>query len=122
MNDIHRTIESIYAKGETPQLVINGLHPKVIVPDFVREQHGAKLVIYLAAADPLDLVYTDSCLAADLSFGGHVARCTFPWASIYSVMTRGKQGGVVFMENVPDAANFEPPKQGLRVIKGGKDN
>ncbi|KIG14392.1 hypothetical protein DB30_06867 [Enhygromyxa salina] len=76
-------------------------HKDAVCPDFVREQWKERLVIDLDPSYPLELEFTGLGVEANLSFGGYVTRCTFPWAAIYVVAERESGGGRVFEQNVP---------------------
>lgn len=99
---VQRIITSLYAAKRCPRLHINAIHPGVECPDFVRKQWREKLVIDLDANYPLNLAYEKNSVAVDLSFGGHVSRCMFPWKSIYAISDRATGRGMMFETNLPD--------------------
>jgi stringent starvation protein B len=49
------------------------------------------------------LVFGEEGVAADLSFGGYVTRCSFPYKAIYVVADRSTGQGVVLDQNMPDS-------------------
>jgi stringent starvation protein B len=101
MKPIQDAIESLQTKSLCPRLHIDVTHADAVCPDFVRDKWGQQLVVDLDPSYPLDLAFTQVGVEADLSFGGHVARCTFPWAAIYVVADRSTGRGQVFASNVP---------------------
>jgi stringent starvation protein B len=107
MKPIQTAIESLQAKGLCPRLHVDVTHEDAVVPDFVRDKWKERLVIDLDPSYPLDLAFTEVGVEADLSFGGYVTRCTFPWAAIYVVADRGTGRGQVFARNIPDSLRHE---------------
>lgn len=101
MKPIQTAIESLQAKSLCPRLHVDVTHADVVCPDFVREKWKERLVIDLDPSYPLDLAFTKLGVEADLSFGGYVTRCVFPWAAIYVVADRGTGRGQVFPGNIP---------------------
>lgn len=96
-------VESLHAKGACPRLQVDLTCEGVECPDFVREKWQEQLVIDLDPSYPLDLTFTDVGIEADLSFGGFVSRCIFPYSSIYMVADRETGKGIVIDENVPES-------------------
>lgn len=122
VHPVQSVIESLYAAGRCPRLHVDATHASVTVPDFIRQQWRERLIIDLDASYPLDLVFGESGLAADLSFGGHVTRCSFPWESIYIVTDRSTGRGIVLDRHVPEsvkrqAAGQQPPAFDSAVAK-----
>ncbi len=107
MKPIQTAIESLQAKGLCPRLHVDVTHEDVVLPDFVRDKWKQRLVIDLDPDYPLDLAFTAVGVEADLSFGGYVTRCTFPWAAIYFIADRGTGRGQVFAGNIPDSLRHE---------------
>ena len=107
MKPIQTAIESLQAKGLCPRLHVDVTHEDTVLPDFVRDKWKQRLVIDLDPSYPLDLAFTEVGVEADLSFGGYVTRCTFPWAAIYVVADRGTGRGQVFAGNIPDSLRHE---------------
>lgn len=103
MKPIQAAIESLHAKDLCPRLHVDVTHADAVCPDFVRDQWKEQLVIDLDPGYPLDLAFTDVGVEADLSFGGYVSRCVFPWAAIYIVGERGTGRGQVFASNIPES-------------------
>jgi stringent starvation protein B len=101
MKPIRDAIESLQAKGLCPRLHIDVTHAEAVCPDFVRDKWQQQLVIDLDPSYPLDLAFTKVGVEADLSFGGYVTRCVFPWPAIYVVSDRATGRGQVFASNVP---------------------
>lgn len=101
MQQIQSAIESLQAKGVCPRLHVDVTHQDAVCPDFVREEWTERLVIDLDSSYPLELEFTALGVEANLSFGGYVTRCTFPWAAIYIVAERDTGRGRVFEQNVP---------------------
>lgn len=115
MKLIQTAIESLQATGLCPRLHVDVTHEDAVLPDFVRDKWKERLVIDLDPSYPLDLAFTAVGVEADLSFGGYVTRCTFPWAAIYVVADRGTGRGQVFAGNIPDSLRHEygaPAPQG----------
>ncbi|MEZ4385543.1 MAG: ClpXP protease specificity-enhancing factor SspB [Nannocystaceae bacterium] len=102
VHPVQSVIESLYAAGRCPRLHVNASHADVVCPDFIREQWKERLIIDLDASYPLDLTFGDTGLAADLSFGGYVTRCEFPWEAIYIVADRATGRGIVLDRNMPE--------------------
>lgn len=75
----------------------------VVCPDFIRDQWRERLIIDLDPSYPLDLAFLEEALSADLSFGGYVTRCTFPYGSVYVVADRSTGRGIVLDQNMPDS-------------------
>jgi stringent starvation protein B len=100
---VQSVVESLYAAGRCPRLHVNALSDGVVVPDFIRDQWQERLIIDLDSGYPLDLSFEGVGISADLSFGGFVTRCTFPWTSIYVVADRASGRGIVLDQNMPDS-------------------
>lgn len=107
MKPIQTAIELLQAKGLCPRLHVDVTHEDAVLPDFVRDKWKERLVIDLDPSYPLDLAFTEVGVEADLSFGGYVTRCTFPWAAIYVVADRGTGRGQVFAGNIPDSLRHQ---------------
>ena len=107
MKPIQTAIESLQAKGLCPRLHVDVTHEDAVLPDFVRDKWKERLVIDLDPGYPLDLAFTEVGVEADLSFGGYVTRCTFPWAAIYVVADRGTGRGQVFAGNIPESLRHQ---------------
>ena len=126
MNPIQRAIEALYAGERCPRLRIDVTHEGVVCPDFVRERWKEQLIIDLDPSYPLDLAFTKVGVEADLSFGGHVSRCVFPWTAIYLVADRETGKGQVFQEHIPAALRQGPapapkPKAGPKLVVAGEE-
>jgi stringent starvation protein B len=116
MKSIQDAIESLHAKELCPRLHVDVTHADAVCPDFVREKWQQRLVIDLDPSYPLDLGFTKVGVEADLSFGGYVTRCVFPWAAIYVVADRATGRGQVFASNIPASLRHEfgaPAKVGI---------
>ena len=138
VHPVQSVVESLYAAGRCPRLHVNSRCPDVACPDFIREQWQERLIIDLDTSYPLDLNFSDEGISADLSFGGYVTRCTFPWQSIYVVADRATGRGIVIDQNMPEIVRrsrqapttgplpqktdlepvFEKARQGLSAIRG----
>lgn len=103
VHPVQSVIESLYAAGRCPRLHVNASHDDVVCPDFIREQWKERLIIDLDANYPLDLTFGEHGLGADLSFGGFITRCEFPWESIYIVADRSTGRGIVLDRNMPES-------------------
>lgn len=103
VHPVQSVIESLYAAGRCPRLHVNAMYEGVVCPDFIREQWRERLIIDLDPSYPLDLTFEEEWLAADLSFGGYVTRCTFPYCSVYVVADRSTGRGIVLDQNMPDS-------------------
>jgi len=103
VHPVQSVIESLYAAGRCPRLHVNALFDGVVCPDFIREQWQERLIIDLDATYPLDLAFEKEHLSADLSFGGYVTRCTFPWGAVYVVADRSTGRGIVLDQNMPES-------------------
>ena len=75
----------------------------VVCPDFIRDQWKERLIIDLDPSYPLDLTFEPENLAADLSFGGYVTRCSFPYGAVYVVADRSTGRGIVLDQNMPES-------------------
>ena len=93
--------------------------------------HGERLLIDLDASYPLDLSFSEDGIGADLSFGGYVTRCTFPWKAIYVVADRATGRGIVLDQNMPESVRRSraapttgplPTGGDLREVFEAKDN
>lgn len=111
VHPVQSVIESLYAAGRCPRLHVDATHAHVTVPDFIRQQWRERLIIDLDASYPLDLVFGESGLAADLSFGGQVTRCSFPWTAIYIVTDRSTGRGIVLDRHVPESVKRQSAGQ-----------
>jgi stringent starvation protein B len=111
MRPIQDAIESLYAKDVCPRLHVDVTHEDAVCPDFVRDKWKERLVIDLDPSYPLDLAFTKVGVEADLSFGGYVTRCVFPWTAIYVVADRETGRGQVFAAHIPASLRHEfgPP-------------
>jgi stringent starvation protein B len=103
VHPVQSVIESLYAAGRCPRLHVNATHAAVVCPDEIRHQWKERLIIDLDSSYPLDLTFGTTGLAANLSFGGLVSRCTFPWEAIYVVMDRATGRGIVLDRHVPES-------------------
>jgi stringent starvation protein B len=131
VHPVQSVVESLYAAGRCPRLHVNATCEGVVCPDFIREQWQERLIIDLDASYPLDLVFAEDGIGADLSFGGYVTRCTFPWQAIYVVADRATGRGIVLDQNMPDSVKRSrsapttgplPTGGDLREVFDGKDN
>ncbi len=112
VHPVQSVIESLYAAGRCPRIHVNALAEGVVCPDFIREQWGERLIIDLDPSYPLDLTFAESHLEADLSFGGYVSRCIFPYDHIYVVADRNTGRGIVLDQNMPESirrGRYVPP-------------
>jgi stringent starvation protein B len=103
VHPVQSVIESLYAAGRCPRLHVNATHSAVVCPEEIRHQWKERLIIDLDASYPLDLAFGQTGLAANLSFGGTVSRCSFPWEAIYVVMDRATGRGIVLDRHVPES-------------------
>lgn len=103
VHPVQSVIESLYAAGRCPRLHVNATHASVVCPEEIRQQWKERLIIDLDSSYPLDLTFGQTGLAANLSFGGTVTRCTFPWEAIYVVMDRATGRGIVLDRHVPES-------------------
>ncbi len=103
VHPVQSVIESLYAAGRCPRLHVNATHANVVCPEEIRQQWKERLIIDLDSSYPLDLTFGQTGLAANLSFGGMVTRCTFPWEAIYVVMDRATGRGIVLDRHVPES-------------------
>ncbi|NVB38629.1 hypothetical protein G6O69_12380 [Pseudenhygromyxa sp. WMMC2535] len=110
MHPIQRAIESLHENERCPRLHVDVTHAQAVCPDFVREQWKQQLVIDLDPSYPLELAFTEVGVEADLSFGGYVTRCVFPWDAIYVVVDRETGRGLVFEERMPQAVREQRGK------------
>jgi stringent starvation protein B len=103
VHPVQSVVESLYAAGRCPRLHVNATCDGVVCPDFIREQWQERLIIDLDSSYPLDLTYSEEGIGADLSFGGYVTRCKFPWKAIYVVADRATGRGIVLDQNMPES-------------------
>lgn len=103
VHPVQSVIESLYAAGRCPRLHVNAVAQGVVCPDFIREQWRERLIIDLDPSYPLDLTFENDGLAADLSFGGYVTRCSFPYTAVYVVADRSTGRGIVLDQNMPES-------------------
>ncbi len=103
VHPVQSVIESLYAAGRCPRLHVNAMFSGVVCPDFIREQWKERLIIDLDPSYPLDLTFEPETLAADLSFGGYVTRCSFPYGAVYVVADRSTGRGIVLDQNMPES-------------------
>lgn len=100
---IQRAIEDVYATGHTPRVQVDARRVDVMVPEFIRKQWQARLVIDLDPSYPLNLAYTKEGLEVELAFAGQVTRCLFGWLSIYAIIDRSTGRGIVVESHLPAA-------------------
>ena len=114
VHPVQSVIESLYAAGRCPRLHVNASFAGVVCPDFIREQWRERLIIDLDPSYPLDLTFEAEALSADLSFGGYVTRCTFPYGAVYVVADRSTGRGIVLDQNMPESVrrSLQPPTTG----------
>ena len=98
---IQRAVEDVYATGHTPRVQVDARRADVVVPEFVRKQWQARLVIDLDPSYPLNLEYTPVGVEVDLAFQGQVTRCVFSWPSIYAIIDRSTGRGIVVESHLP---------------------
>lgn len=138
MNVIKTILDTIWNDGHKPEIVVDATHADVVVPDHVRLKYDDHLRIDLDVALPMNIVFTEEGIAADLSFNMQSSRCFFPWRRIYLVIDMTAQHGALIHANKPKGAIVETdpvpgpapaptpqasaPKFSLRSIKGGKSN
>ena len=103
VHPVQSVIESLYAAGRCPRIHVNATHAEVVCPASIREQWKERLIIDLDASYPLDLKFDEAGISADLSFGGMVTRCEFPWEAIYIVADRSTGRGIVLDRNMPES-------------------
>ena len=103
VHPVQSVIESLYAAGRCPRLHVNATHASVVCPEEIRHQWKERLIIDLDSSYPLDLTFGQTGLAANLSFGGLVTRCSFAWEAIYVVMDRATGRGIVLDRHVPES-------------------
>lgn len=114
---IQQAIEDIWEAGHTPRIQVDARRDDVSVPESVKTRWGARLVLDLDAAWPLNLEYGEQGIAVDLAFQGQVTRCTLPWAAIYVVLDRSTGRGVVVEGHLPkEDAPAEPPLRAVRAV------
>lgn len=122
VHPVQSVIESLYAAGRCPRLHVNATHTSVVCPEEIRHQWKERLIIDLDASYPLDLAFGQTGLAANLSFGGTVSRCSFPWEAIYVVMDRATGRGIVLDRHVPESvrrqSNSSPAASAARIDQG----
>jgi stringent starvation protein B len=115
VHPVQSVIESLQAAGRCPRLHVNAMFDGVVCPDFIRDQWRERLIIDLDPSYPLDLTFLEEGLSADLSFGGYVTRCSFPYGAVYVVADRSTGRGIVLDQNMPDSVKRS------RFGKGGDD-
>ena len=130
VHPVQRVVESLYAAGRCPRLHVNALIDGVVCPEQVRARWRERLILDLDMNYPLDLSYTEGGLSADLSFGGIVSRCTFPWEAIYVVADRATGRGIVLDQHIPETVKRArqmpttaplPEKADLRPVFANED-
>jgi stringent starvation protein B len=114
VHPVQSVVESLYDAGRCPRLHVNATCEGVVCPDHIRDQWRERLIIDLDSTYPLDLTFAEEGIGADLSFGGHVTRCTFPWKAIYVVADRASGKGIVIDQNMPESVRRSrtPPTTG----------
>lgn len=126
VHPVQSVIESLQAAGRCPRLHVNAMFDGVVCPDFIRDQWRERLIIDLDPSYPLDLTFLEEGLSADLSFGGYVTRCTFPYGAVYVVADRSTGRGIVLDQNMPESvkrnrfskSNEDAQKPVLRTVGG----
>lgn len=119
VHPVQSVVEALYDAGRCPRLWVNATCEGVVCPEHIREQWREKLIIDLDASYPLDLTFGEEGIGADLSFGGQVTRCTFPWQAIYVVGDRASGKGMTFEQNMPESVRArQPPTTGPLPVSG----
>jgi stringent starvation protein B len=126
VHPVQSVIESLQAAGRCPRLHVNAMFDGVVCPDFIRDQWRERLIIDLDPSYPLDLTFLEEGLSADLSFGGYVTRCSFPYGAVYVVADRSTGRGIVLDQNMPESvkrnrfpkSNEDAQKPVLRTVGG----
>lgn len=124
VHPVQSVIESLQAASRCPRLHVNAMFDGVVCPDFIRDQWRERLIIDLDPSYPLDLTFLEEALSADLSFGGYVTRCTFPYGAIYVVADRSTGRGIVLDQNMPESVKRTrygkagEHKPNLRTVEG----
>lgn len=133
---IKTLLDTIWNQGHTPMVIVDSRHEDVVVPEHIRKQYCEKLLLTLKAADPLNIVFDEVGIHADLAFQGLVQRCTLPWTRIYVVLDTDTDRGIQIGAHTPSANDYKAVKEEIeklnqsipprgnpfRVIKGGKVN
>jgi len=129
VHPVQSVIESLQAAGRCPRLHVNAMFDGVVCPDFIRDQWRERLIIDLDPSYPLDLTFLEEGLSADLSFGGYVTRCSFPYGAVYVVADRSTGRGIVLDQNMPDSVKRsrygkgdENQKPALRTVGGDTES
>ena len=122
VHPVQSVIESLYAAGRCPRLHVNATHASVVCPEEIRHQWKERLIIDLDSSYPLDLTFGQTGLAANLSFGGLVTRCSFAWEAIYVVMDRATGRGIVLDRHVPESVRRQSgaPAAAARLDSNGE--
>lgn len=94
-------LDKIWNDGHTPQLILDATHADVIFPEHVKAHWGNMMPIDLEARFPLNIVFDDAGIHADLAFRGIQHRCTMPWTRIYAVIDRETREGMMFAVDTP---------------------
>jgi stringent starvation protein B len=108
---VQSVVESLHAAGRCPRLHVNALAEGVVCPDFIREQWRERLIIDLDSSYPLNLTFEDESIGADLSFGGFVTRCSFPFTAIYVVADRQTGRGIELDQHMPESVRESRKKR-----------
>ena len=95
--------KSVDSEQLDTSIYVNALFDGVVCPDEIRARWRERLILDLDANYPLDLNYDEVGLSADLSFGGVVTRCTFPWGAVYVVADRATGRGIVLDQHLPES-------------------
>ena len=91
MHPAQEAIQALHTEERCPRLHIDVTHEDAVCPDFVVEKWQQRLVIDLDPSYPLELEFTEVGVEANLSFGGYVTRCVFPFAAIFVVVDRRRR-------------------------------
>lgn len=120
VHPVQSVIESLQAASRCPRLHVNAMFEGVVCPEFIRDQWRERLIIDLDPSYPLDLNFLEEGLSADLSFGGYVTRCSFPYGAIYVVADRSTGRGIVLDQNMPEAVKRSRQYNGKEGAEDGK--
>jgi len=100
--------EWIVDNGMTPQILIDGQHPDLVLPDSVRSQD--KVVLNISPEAVRDLLIDNEYLSFVARFSGVSHGVTVPVSAVQAIYARENGQGMMFPD--PDPDGTDPDRKG----------
>lgn len=96
-------LDQIWNGGHTPRIHLDSTREGVDVPKSIKDKFLTRLMLDLRADYPMNIVFDDDAIRADLAFSHNTYRCVLPWSAIYIIEALGSGQGIVIAEHLPDS-------------------